>query len=260
MNVTYDYSGYIVLVTGAASGIGLAAAQAFGRSGAHVILADLSDDHGHHGAEAIVAQGGSAEFVHLDVASQREVDNVVAGIVARHGKLDIAFNNAGIGGAFGPLTAPKSDEWKRIIDVDLMSVYYCMHAEIRAMERTGGGAIVNNASVAGIAGIYDSSAYVSAKHGVVGMTRATAMDYAGRGIRINSVCPGLIDTPALDLLPRTALERLRTAAPIERAGTTDEIAQAVMWLASDAASYVIGHALPVDGGVAMGGNARHLED
>ena len=153
MNVTYDYSGYIVLVTGAASGIGLAAAQAFGRSGAHVILADLSDDHGHHGAEAIVAQGGSAEFVHLDVASQREVDNVVAGIVARHGKLDIAFNNAGIGGAFGPLTAPKSDEWKRIIDVDLMSVYYCMRAEIRAMERTGGGAIVNNASVAGIAGI-----------------------------------------------------------------------------------------------------------
>lgn len=105
-----------------------------------------------------------------------------------------------------------------------------------------------------------SSAYVAAKHGVVGMTRATAMDYARRGIRINSVCPGLIDTPALDLLPRTALERLRTAAPIERAGTTDEIAQAVMWLASDAASYVIGHALPVDGGVAMGGNARHLED
>lgn len=260
MNVTYDYSGYIVLVTGAASGIGLAAAQAFGRSGAHVILADLSDDHGHHGAEAIVAQGGSAEFVHLDVASQREVDNVVAGIVARHGKLDIAFNNAGIGGAFGPLTAPKSDEWKRIIDVDLMSVYYCMHAEIRAMERTGGGAIVNNASVAGIAGLYDSSAYVAAKHGVVGMTRATAMDYARRGIRINSVCPGLIDTPALDLLPRPALERLRTAAPIERAGTTDEVAQAVMWLASDAASYVIGHALPVDGGVAMGGNARHLED
>lgn len=200
-----------------------------------MILADLSGDRGHDCSEAIVAQGGSAEFVHLDVASQPEVDDVVAKIVARHGKLDIAFNNAGIGGAFGPLATTNPAEWKRIIDVDLMSVYYCVHAEIRAMERAGGGAIVNNASVAGIAGLYASSAYVAAKHGVVRMTRATAMDYARSGIRINAVCP------------------------IERAGTTQEVAEAVMWLASDAASYVIGHALPVDGGVAIAGNAGHLE-
>lgn len=259
MNASFDFSGKTILVTGGASGIGLGTVQAFARNRATVVIADISDDQGEAAVREIVEQGGKAEFAHLDVTSVSQVDEVIAAIVGRHGKLDFAFNNAGIGGAFGPLANTDHGEWQRVVEVDLMSVYYCMHAEIRAMRQSGGGAIVNMASAAGISGAYGSTAYVASKHGVVGLTRGAAMDYAAQGIRINAVCPGLIATPLLAMLPQATLDRLTEAAPIRRPGTTDEIAQAVMWLCSDGASYMIGHALPVDGGVTLGGTATRMD-
>jgi NAD(P)-dependent dehydrogenase (short-subunit alcohol dehydrogenase family) len=260
MNVSYDFSGKNVFITGGAGGIGLGTAKAFAKAGAHVIVSDIDEDAGAKVVAEIEAGGGKAEFVRLDVSDRAAVASVINGIIARHGQLDIAFNNAGAGGAHAPLAETDQEDWCRVIEIDQLSVYFCMHSQINAMLKTGGGIIVNNASIMGLMGGYGLSAYMSAKYAVIGMTRAAAMDYARKGIRINVVCPGTIESALTAVLPKPMRERLDLATPQGRTGTVDEVAQAVMWLASDAASYLVGHALPVDGGQVLGGIGTRTDD
>jgi NAD(P)-dependent dehydrogenase (short-subunit alcohol dehydrogenase family) len=260
MNTTFDFSGKVALVTGAGSGIGRASATAFAAAGATVIVADISEQGGRATVEAIDAAGGAAQFHQVDVADEASVLALVDEIVRSHGRLDIAHNNAGIEATNVPLAELDSDEWRRVVDVDLSSVFYCLKAEIRAMLPAGGGAIVNTASASGLIGGYTLACYTAVKHGVVGLTKAAAMDYAHTGIRINAICPGLIDTPFIAGLPQPAIDRLLLATPIGRMGKAEEMAQAVLWLCSDSASYMLGHPLSVDGGVALGGTGTQFAD
>lgn len=260
MNTTFDFSGKVVLITGAGSGIGRATAIAFATAGATVVVADISESGGHETVQTIVGQNGVAEFRQVDVAYEVSVRNLVTGIVTDHGRIDIAHNNAGIEARVVPLIELSADEWRRVVDVNLNSVFYCLQAEISAMLKTGGGAIVNTASASGVIGGYNLACYTATKHAVVGLTKAAAMDYATQGIRINAVCPGLVDTPFISGLPQQAIDRLMLATPIARPAQPEEIAQAVMWLCSDAASYMLGHPLSVDGGVALGGTGTQFAD
>ena len=260
VKTTFDFDGAIALVTGGGSGIGRASAQAFARSGATVVVADVSEAGGNETVDAIKAAGGRAEFRRTDVSDEDAVIALIDGIAATHGRLDIAHNNAGIEATNVPLADLDSVEWRHVIDVDLTSVFYCLKAEIKAMLKSGGGSIVNTASASGLIGGYTLACYTAAKHGVVGLTKAAAMDYAGHNIRINAICPGLIDTPFIGALPQPAIDRLLLATPIGRMGQPDEMAQAVMWLCSDSGSYMLGHPLSVDGGVALGGTGTRFDD
>jgi NAD(P)-dependent dehydrogenase (short-subunit alcohol dehydrogenase family) len=260
MNVTFNFSDKILLVTGAGSGIGCASAEAFGDAGATVIVADISEQKGQSTVDKIVGRGGNAQFLLVDVSSEPSVQSLMQTIERAHGRLDIAHNNAGIEGQTVPLAELPSDNWRRVIDVNLTSVFYCLKAQIPLMVRGGGGAIVNTASAAGLIGGYNLSVYTAAKHGVVGLTKAAAMDYATQGVRVNSLCPGAIDTPFLAELPQPFLNRLIFGTPMTRLGQPAEMAQAVMWLCSDAASYVTGHALAVDGGTVLGGLGTRFDD
>jgi len=257
---TYDFTDKVALVTGGGSGIGRASSLAFGASRATVVVADVSEANGKATVEAIRASGGTAHFIRVDVAEESTVTSLVDGIVARFGRLDFAHNNAGIEGENVPLAEIPSENWRRVIDVDLSSVFYCLKAEIPAMLAGGGGSIVNTASASGLIGGYNLSHYTAAKHGVVGLTKAAAMDYAAQGIRINAICPGAIDTPFLAELPQAAVDRLVFATPAGRLGHAEEMAQSVLWLCSDSASYINGHALPVDGGVTLGGTGTRFDD
>lgn len=260
MNVKFDFADKIVLVTGGGSGIGLASTRAFAAAGAHVVVADLSKENGNAAVEAVGAAGGKAEFRHVDVADEAAVVDLIEHIRSTWGRLDIAHNNAGIEAKTVPLAEVPSDNWRKVIDVNLTSVFYCLKAQIPVMVAQGGGAIVNTASAAGLIGGFNLSVYTAAKHGVVGLTKAAAMDYATKGVRINALCPGAIDTPFLAQLPRPFLNRLIFGTPMTRLGTPEEMAQAVMWLCSDASSYVTGHSLAVDGGTVLGGIGTRFDD
>jgi len=260
MNVTFDFRGKIVLVTGGGSGIGFASSKAFAAAGAHVVVADLSAENGGVAVDAIRSAGGKAEFRKVDVADETQVIGLVDHVQRTLGRLDIAHNNAGIEAKTVPLAEVPSENWRKVIDVNLSSVFYCLKAEIPVMVKQGGGAIVNTASAAGLIGGFNLSVYTAAKHGVVGLTKAAAMDYATRGVRINSLCPGAIDTPFLAQLPKPFLDRLIFGTPMTRLGKPEEMAQAVLWLCSDAASYVTGHALSVDGGTVLGGIGTRFDD
>jgi NAD(P)-dependent dehydrogenase (short-subunit alcohol dehydrogenase family) len=240
----------VILVTGAASGIGRATALALARAGARLVLGDVAAA-GEDIAREARALGTDAEFLRTDVTRQVDVDALVARAIARHGRLDCAVNNAGIEGVLRETADYPEETFERVIDVNLIGVWRCLRAEIPAMLRGGGGAIVNTASVAGLVGAGAFSAYVASKHGVVGLTRSAAIEYAKAGVRVNAVCPGVIDTPMLDRLEteRPALrEALLAMKPMGRLGRPDEVAAAVVWLCSEAASFVTGHALAVDGG------------
>ena len=245
------FGGRTALVTGAASGIGRAVALAFGAAGAQVVVSDAVD--APETMAALDAMGAEAEFVRCDVTRQGDVEALIASAVNGFGRVDCACNNAGIEGVLSP-TADYPDEiFERVIQVNLIGVWRCMRAEIRAMlaASTPGGAIVNIASVAGLIAAGNFSAYVASKHGVVGLTRTAAIEYAKQNVRVNAVCPGVIDTPMVDRLAAAAPEVrtvLAASAPFGRLGTPDEVAAAVIWLCSDAASFVTGHALTVDGG------------
>jgi NAD(P)-dependent dehydrogenase (short-subunit alcohol dehydrogenase family) len=260
MNVTFDFTGKVAVVTGGGSGIGRASAEALAASGASVVVADISEQRGLDTVKSIEASGGAAEFRQVDVASEDAVQALIAGIVTAHGRLDIAHNNAGVEAAAVPLADLPADEWRRVVDINLNSVFYCLKYEIREMLKAGGGKIVNTASASGLIGGYRLGCYTAVKHGVVGLTKAAAMDYAAQGIRINAICPGAIDTPFLAALPRPAIDRLVFATPLGRLGQPSEMAQAVLWLCSDSASYMLGHALPVDGGVVLGGTGSRFDD
>ena len=246
--------GKVALVTGAASGIGRATALTFAREGAKLVIADMNTDGGHQTVHMITENGGEATFVQVDVTSAAQIEAMINKTVETYGRLDCSFNNAGTEGTTMVSTVDyKEEDWNRVLSINLTGVWLCMKYEIIQMLTQGGGAIVNTASVAGLVGSRGAgSAYAASKHGVVGLTRTAALEYAKQGIRVNCVCPGVIRTPMMErMLTRTPeLEQQYIATePIGRLGLPEEIAESVVWLCSDAASFVTGHTMTVDGGM-----------
>ena len=245
--------GKSALITGAASGIGRAAALAFAREGAWVAAADLTLEGAQRTVAAIEAQGGEAVAIAVDVTDDAAVKAMVAAAVAAFGGLDCAFNNAGIApyqlnSAGVPVADMEEPAWARMLDVNLTGVWRCLRHEVAQMRSQGGGAIVNTASIMGLVAGPGSAAYVVSKHGVIGLTKAAALDHAGDGIRVNAVCPGYIETPMTEDTMRRRGERIMARTALGRMGKPEEIAEAVVWMCSDRASFVTGSAWTVDGG------------
>ena len=245
--------GKVALVTGGGSGIGRASALAFAREGASVVVADVAVTGGNETVTLIQTAGGVATFVRADVSQASDVAALVDAAVATYGRLDCAHNNAGIEGTAALTAEYPEEDWDRVLAINLKGVWLCMKYEIPQMQRQGSGAIVNTASIAGLVGAYRMPAYVASKHGVAGLTKTAALEYARAGIRVNAVCPGVIRTPMVERFflsrhPR-AETRLSAAEPVGRLGTPEEVAEAVVWLCSDAASFVTGHTMAVDGGM-----------
>ncbi len=243
--------GRVALVTGGGSGIGRASAMAFAREGARVVVSDVNLEGGEETVHLIEEQGGESTFGPAVVSDGEQVARLVAATLDRYGRLDCAHNNGGIEGPLASVVDLAEDDWNRVININLKGVWWCLKHQIPAMLATG-GAIVNTASVSGMKGFPPLlPAYVASKYGVVGLTAVTARDYASRGIRVNAVCPGAIDTPMLDRIGEGA-QRLGVAMvaenPSGRLGTPEEVAAAVVWLCSDAASFITGQTLTIDGG------------
>lgn len=250
--MTERLSGRVALVTGGGSGIGKATALAFAREGARVVVSDVNVDSGNATVAEIESAGRHAVFVKADVSQRNDVEAMINKTIEVYGQLDCAFNNAGIEGQVGtPISDYPEDNWDQVIDINLKGVWLCMKYELAHMLKQGGGTIVNTASVAGLVGGSFGAAYHASKHGVVGLTKAAAIEYGEAAVRVNAVCPGVIRTEMAERLIRDD-DNIETAVtsrhPIGRLGTADEVAETVVWLSSDAASFVTGHALAVDGG------------
>lgn len=246
-----EMTGKVALITGSGSGMGRAMAFLFAERGAAVVIADVNEESGAATAERAKKAGAQALFVRVDVSSENDVRSLIETTLARFGRLDFAVNNAGMDGDVRPLTEQSTDSFNRVIAVNLLGVFLGLKYEIPVMARQGAGAIVNTSSIAGVRGHPGIGPYVAAKHGVNGLTKAAAIEYGSKGIRVNSLCPGGVRTPMLDEYLQSAPE-LRAAIvdanPMRRLGEPEEMAQAAVWLCSDAASYVNGHELVVDGG------------
>lgn len=244
--------GKVAIITGAASGIGKATAELFAAQGARLVLADWHGEAGAVLADTLQKRGSEAVFVQVDVSKAEDVQRMVQTAVEQYGRVDIVFNNAGIEGEQAPTGEATEENWDRVIDVNLKGVFLGMKYGIQQMLQNGGGAIVNNSSVAGLVGFAGLPAYCAAKGGVVQLTRAAAMEYATQNIRVNCVCPGVILTPMIERFTSAnpeAMDALKQMEPMERLGTPDEIAKAVLFLASDDSSFVTGTVVPVDGGL-----------
>ncbi len=246
------FANKVALVTGATSGIGRATAIAFAREGAKVVLSGRREKEGRETVGVIEKAGGKATFVRTDVTNESEVAALVAKTLATYGRLDAAFNNAGVEGKIGPIHQQTVENYHQTMDANVLGVFLSLKHEIPAMLKNGGGSIVNTSSVAGIRGFAGVALYVASKHAVAGLTKAAALEYAGQGIRVNAVLPGPIETAMLDRfaagIGADAAKLLAAGQPIGRTGRPEEIAAAVLWLCSDEASFVIGQSLVVDGG------------
>ena len=241
----------VALVTGASSGIGRATALVFAREGAKVVVADLNVVGGQETVQLVKAAGGEAVFVETDVAQAASVEAMVQTALDTYGRLDCAHNNAGVEGVLSRTAEQTEQDWGPVIRINLKGVWLCMKYEIPHMVQQGSGAIVNTASGAGLIGVKRMAAYVASKHGVIGLTKTAALEYAKSGVRVNAVCPGVIQTAMVERVSGRrpdVLEKMIAAEPIGRSGQPEEIAESVVWLCSDAASFVTGHAMAVDGG------------
>src|SRR6266566_3318473 len=249
--MTASFENKVALVTGAGSGMGLATAKAFAEAGAAVVLADNREEAAHAAAKNLLAAGHRALAVHCDVADERDVKAMVEETLSAFGRLDAAFNNAGVQSPIAETADASGEEFDRVNAINLRGIWSCMKYELLQMRAQGSGVIVNTSSLGGLVGIAGRGAYHASKHGVIGLTKSAALEYARRGIRINAVCPGIIETPMVAGMLASeadAMQELMKDVPIGRLGRPEEIAAAVLWLCSPGASFVIGHALAVDGG------------
>jgi len=251
MHTSYDFENKVALVTGGSFGIGQATAVAFAKRGAHVIVADCLEDKEETTMKAIKSFGGNGIFIKCDVSQDKEVKSLMDQIITKYGQIDFAFNNAGIEGGSGTTQLCTEQNWDNTIGVNLKGVWLCMKYEIEQMLKQNGGAIVNCASIAGMVGFQGLPAYVASKHGVIGLTKTAALEFAKQKIRINAVCPGVIKTAMIDRFTgknKEAEKQFENMEPVGRMGNPEEVANAVIFLCSNAASFITGDALAVDGG------------
>jgi NAD(P)-dependent dehydrogenase (short-subunit alcohol dehydrogenase family) len=242
------FTGRVALVTGAASGIGQATAVAFAREGARVAILDRTADALQPTAEAVREAGGEGLVLACDIARSEQVEAAIAETVATFGRLDIAFNNAGVENVAAPVAEIALADWDRILDINLRGTFVCMKHEIAQMLRQGGGVIVNTASGAGIRGVAGGASYAASKHAVIGLTKSAALDYATANIRVNAVLPGNIATPMMDRFTGGDIQKAIDLEPVGRLGRPEEIAEAVLWMSADLGAFVTGAAISVDGG------------
>src|SRR3984885_11166878 len=253
MNITFENK--VALVTGAGSGLGLATAKAFAAAGASVVLADWNEKAARSAADALAAQGHKTLAVVCDVSDDAQVEAMVGQTVSRFGRLDAAYNNAGVQNVLAETADTTREDYDRVMGINLRGIWSSMKFELQQMRKQGSGSIVNCSSLGGLVGGAERGIYHAAKHGVLGFTKSAALEYAAQGIRINAICPGLIRTPMSDQMVAAgqgdALKALEKSIPMARVGRPEEIANAVLWLCSDAASYVTGQSISVDGGFIM---------
>ncbi|MEK9280150.1 MULTISPECIES: SDR family oxidoreductase [unclassified Bradyrhizobium] len=253
MNISFE--GKVALVTGAASGIGLATARAFAESGASVALADWNENTARAAVDELTARGHKAISIRCNVADDAEVEAMVSKTVETFGRLDAAYNNAGVQNVLAETADTNREDYDRVMGVNLRGIWSCMKFELQQMRKQGSGAIVNCSSLGGLVGGVERGIYHAAKHGIHGFTKSAALEYGTRGIRVNAVCPGLIWTPMVDQMVAggqgDALKAMEKSIPMGRVGRPEEIANAVLWLCSEAASYVTGQSISVDGGFVM---------
>lgn len=251
-----DFLEKVALVTGSASGLGRAAAVQFAQRGAKVVVSDVNEDGGHETVKLIRDAGGEATFFRCDVAQEAEVNTLIRQTVETYGRLDCAVNNAGIGGVLAPTHQYPLDNFEKVLSINTTGVFLCMKAELQVMLPAGRGSIVNVSSVSGLVGFPNNLAYATSKHAVIGLTRTAALEYARKNIRINAVCPVFTMTPMVEgLLEAVGPERavmMEQGIPMKRFGKAEEIADAIVWLCSDASSFITGHSLPIDGGMTAG--------